>query len=319
MTHTQVEQCDWLYIAGYGRSGSTLVESYIAEHCDVLGIGELYFLWDRGFLKNEYVASGVCFNESKFWTGIIGDAFGDVSREQAVRYDRVFKRFLGSVIVPEPWDRASDDDYEEIGEILRPLARAIADRADGRTIIDSSKYPMFGAAIARTTDMRMGMLHCFRHPAAVAHSWSKVKKRPEAGPLGEPYMARSRFAGTSAWRWKAYNFQAQRLAKAEELESLLVPYEDFCKRPREYLELMTETFGLQEKREGDDLGWHSVSGNPARFRGSFERIKIDDAWQSQMGGAARSFVNVACGRQYDRLRRQASSQFGAVEKLDAAL
>ncbi len=301
--------CDWLYIAGYGRSGSTLLESYLAEHYDVLGVGEIYFLWDRGFLHNEYVASGIRFHESAFWKAVLGDAFGNITTERAQRFDAVFKQFLGGIVTARPWSRASDAAFDKFGEIMQPLASAILAHADGRTIIDSSKYPMFGAALARSAGVDIGLLHCFRHPAAVAHSWAKIKKRPEAGPQGKQYMARSRFFGTSALRWKAYNTQSVRLAHEYGLSRILVPYEEFCLSPDAYLRLISKRFGLRERRAGEDIAWHSVSGNPARFEGGLDRIRLDNAWKKDMAKTARILVQSACARQFARLNAQAAAQF----------
>ncbi len=42
-----------VYIAGAARSGSTLLEQLLAQSYDVVAIGEIMYVWDRGFRLNE--------------------------------------------------------------------------------------------------------------------------------------------------------------------------------------------------------------------------------------------------------------------------
>src|SRR4051812_39799023 len=65
-----------LYVAGAGRSGSTLLERLIAEKNDFFAVGELYYLWERGYERNELCSCGEPFHDCPFWQEVLRLTFG---------------------------------------------------------------------------------------------------------------------------------------------------------------------------------------------------------------------------------------------------
>ena len=299
---------DIIFIASYGRSGSTLLESTLRNRFDVMGVGELFFIWNRGVLKNELVGSGVPFRDSPFWTRILDRAFGGVSEAQARKFDNVFQSLRGNALRLTPASAWLPKDLTAFAEIARPLYEALVEEADGRVIVDSSKFPLFAAALAAVLDRKLGIVHAYRDPRAVAFSWSRVKWRAESTG-GQQYMARSRFALSSVWRWKWFNYQAAQLEGAFGLPRVLVGYERFCADPNRYLDLISESFGLTPKFRAD-MEWQSVSGNPARFEGTMDQIVLDENWRREMPRLSRAFVGLTCGTSFRALTDQDAVQFG---------
>ena len=59
-----------IYIMGAGRSGSTLLDTVLANHPDVVGVGELVNLHSAGWTSNEVCACGKLGTECDFWTRV---------------------------------------------------------------------------------------------------------------------------------------------------------------------------------------------------------------------------------------------------------
>ena len=59
-----------IYIMGAGRSGSTLLDTVLANHPDVVGVGELVNLHSAGWTSNEICACGQLGTECSFWTRV---------------------------------------------------------------------------------------------------------------------------------------------------------------------------------------------------------------------------------------------------------
>ena len=56
-----------LYIAGYGRSGSTILDLVLGNHPDICSLGEVGFLIDEIGSKDRICACGQSYNNCDFW------------------------------------------------------------------------------------------------------------------------------------------------------------------------------------------------------------------------------------------------------------
>ena len=60
-----------LYIVGFPRSGSTLLDRLIAANGGLLSAGEVRRVWERGLLGDELCGCGQPFSACPFWTRVI--------------------------------------------------------------------------------------------------------------------------------------------------------------------------------------------------------------------------------------------------------
>src|ERR1017187_271195 len=65
-----------LYIAGTGRSGSTLLASVLGEVEGVFAAGEVRYLWQRGLVEGRLCGCGVPVRECPSWGAILEAAAG---------------------------------------------------------------------------------------------------------------------------------------------------------------------------------------------------------------------------------------------------
>ena len=65
-----------LYVAGSGRSGSTIVDNILGQLDGVGRVGEVRFLWERGMLEDRTCGCGAAFSACPFWRAVLERAFG---------------------------------------------------------------------------------------------------------------------------------------------------------------------------------------------------------------------------------------------------
>ena len=71
-----------LFISGWGRSGSTLLDRMLSSSLGFFASGELREVWWRGVQENRQCGCGVGFNECPFWRAVGIEAFGGWDHEE---------------------------------------------------------------------------------------------------------------------------------------------------------------------------------------------------------------------------------------------
>jgi hypothetical protein len=295
-----------LYLAGFGRSGSTLVERLLGEMPGACAAGELTHMWQRGVRENERCGCGQPFQQCPFWRDVGQRAFGgwnqvDVERLMALRVavDRSRRVPLHSTPTLQ---RAFLPGLDEYVRYYSKVYEAAAEVSGSRVVIDSSKHASLAFCLRSSPDVELRVLHLVRDSRAVAHSWSKIVRRPDTE--SESRMT-TYPATTSAVRWNIQNSALQMLSRLG-TPLLRVRYEDLMRAPAATLRRMADFAGLAEGPEAefltaDDEGqwWaelttaHTASGNPMRFATGRIAIRRDDQWQQTMPRGRRRVVTAA--------------------------
>jgi hypothetical protein len=264
-----------LFIAGLGRSGTTVLERSIGEVDGVAAMGEVVHLWHRGIQLGERCGCGQPFADCPFWREVGTTAFGgwgnvDVRRVEALRESidrsRRIPAVLGRRLRPDFAAR-----LEEYTSYYRRIYDAVGSVSGARVIVDSSKHPSLAFCLSSRPDLDIRVVHVVRDPRAVAFSWTKTVNRPEATAGVDDLMHRYSPAQTAMF-WNSHNLALTALSRTR-TPTLTVRYEDFASAPRDTLRSIVSWAGL-----GDDVplpisahgvatltSAHTVSGNPARF------------------------------------------------------
>src|SRR6266705_3371373 len=69
-----------LYIGGWGRSGSTLLDRMLGQVPGFFALGEVREIWQSGLRENRLCGCGASFRECPFWTRVGAEAFGGWDR-----------------------------------------------------------------------------------------------------------------------------------------------------------------------------------------------------------------------------------------------
>lgn len=312
-----------IFLAGSGRSGSTLVERMIGEMPGFVNVGELIDLFRRVIEGDELCGCGERFSRCEFWNSVGERAFGgwelglvrDVARLQAAV---ARQRFIPHHLSPRQSHRfrASVGHYREV---YAALYRAIAETAGVGTVVDASKLPAQAMALAgEQVDLRV--VSVVRDIRGVA--WSMSKKdvvRPHSTQGVEVMFNRGMSFAAAEWTLCQAEVDAMRFLNVPvariRYERLAVGAKEEIRGALTALGFDVREAGLAHLREGEaDLGMsHGLSGNPSRFRGGTTKLRTDEVWRDEMPRLRQALI-AGIGLPY-RLRTAGS---GRVKRFDEA-
>ena len=283
-----------LYIAGWGRSGSTILDGILGQIPGLVSVGEIKFIWERGVIQNRRCSCGEPFSSCPFWTRVMSLTLPGADPERVKSLDeasrRTRTRHLPFMLLPGALGRYARD-LDWYRETLVTLYRAVLQVASADTVVDSSKFPSYAFLLRQTPDFEIRVVHLVRDPRAVAYSWTRDKIDPDA-PGGEQMEKLPPFV--TGLYWSAWNSSVERICAAQGIPRLVVRYEDLVASPRSKLDVIARWAGI-EGRPMPFVGEnevllapnHAVSGNAIRFNSGQVRILADDAWSREMNKGAR--------------------------------
>ena len=288
-----------IYIAGWGRSGTTIVDRILGQVPGFFSMGEMRYLWDRNLLENRLCGCGEKFSDCRLWQGVMQEAFGGMEGVNAAEMLRLREACSRTRHVPlmitAPGRRFLKPRMEKYLAALEKLYHAIPATTGARVVVDSSKFPTYAMALQMIPSMDLYMVHMVRDPRAVAHSWLRRKLQPDTGKL-EPMKEHGKLF--SSVIWNSWNWMTDLVWGGSPDHYLLLRYEDFVRQPRRSVARITALVGepgatLPFRDETTaELGInHTVSGNPNRFQTGPVPIRADDEWRSKMKPRDKLFVH----------------------------
>ena len=292
---------DVLYIAGIGRSGSTLVERLLGEVPGVCSLGEVAHLWRRGVLRNELCGCGTPFHDCPFWTAVGRAAFGGWSGVDAERMGALAREVDDVARVPRllrPGHGAFADSLREYVAAYAAVYRGAREVTGCRVVVDSSKFTSLAYCLRTSPDLRVRVVHAVRDSRGVAYSWTKTVRRPETGEDGDDAYMPTFSPARVAVLWSGHNLlvQAPRLLGTP---VRLARYEQFVADPRGFLARLLDFAGVPVTdatlapagRAWVQLGVsHQVAGNPMRYQVGRIPVRGDDTWRQALPARQRRLV-----------------------------
>jgi hypothetical protein len=286
-----------LFLGGYARSGSTIVERAIGTAEGCVSTGEIRFVWRRGFLEDEPCGCGEPFGACAFWRDVVRTAWGGPDRVDIHEIVRLQDRVDRWWRIPQVGlsGLGVRRDLDAYGAALDRLYRAIRSVSGARVIVDSSKDASHGwvlRSMGRSVDL--SVLHLVRDSRAVAYSLCERRKfDPASGRVWSAHGLARTIAG-----WTATNTLVGGLGRSAGIPYLRLSYEGFCENPDRALERIAAFVGEDPPplvgRDGIAAGIsHQVAGNPVRFTRGPIAIRADDEWRRSMSATGRRFVTAA--------------------------
>ncbi len=289
-----------LFIGGWGRSGSTILDRVLGQIPGVFSAGEVREIWIRGLLENRPCGCGRPFHDCPVWREIGEAAFGgwgSLDAEELARLRRRIDRpwMVPILALPGPWDRTwgAIDRYVSA---LADLYQAIFRVTGARVVVDSSKLPSHAFLLRRVDGLDLRVLHLIRDSRAVAFSWQK--RPPREGPRGTRSTL-PRFGPLAASiRWLVYNAETSALARFGVAYQRL-RYEDLMRAPRQTIATILRWVGVEASDR--DMPFvseaevtlgpsHTVDGNPVRFATGLVPLRPDEAWRRHLPPVDRTIV-----------------------------
>lgn len=291
-----------LYIAGSGRSGSTLLERLLGQLEGVQTLGEVHHMWLRAIGKNEQCGCSEIFTNCEFWSQIGQEAFGGwdkVSVDEVEQLKSQVDRQRHQPMTASPW--TSKERTRKLLEYTDYYARvyhAVQRTTGARIIVDSGKHPSLALALTHRNDIDLRIVHLVRDSRGVSHSWGKAVHRPEA-TTDEDAMMQQYSPLVSSALWLSTNLAAEGI-RLRGVPRYRMRYEDLVAQPKPTLRKMFQALGIPEDLELpiaadgtiDLRPNHSAAGNPMRFSVGTTTLRPDTAWRTQMGTKDRRLVSV---------------------------
>jgi hypothetical protein len=282
-------------IGGASRSGSTLLALLLGRHDRSVVVGELRYIWSRGYLQNQLCGCGKPFHDCPFWHEVLGEAYGSLERvpiQEILRLHRSVGEIwhlplLLAPVKPSTMERRVGRYLSHLGALCQAIHRV----SGADTLVDSSKLPTFCYLLTRVPGVDTRLVHLVRDSRATAFSFMRKRRKPEIH-WTTAYMRRfSSFE--SALDWNVLNVGMELVRRAK-VPYELVRYEDLVRDPRAAL-------GRALRSPGGDFDFladgqvrltmnHTVSGNPLRFSQGTLRIRPDTEWRDRMRGRDRYLV-----------------------------
>ena len=289
-----------LYIAGWGRSGSTIIGNILDQLPGVFHGGEIWYVWEQGLLEDRLCGCGNPFSRCEVWQAVmrrytqLRNAAPDPAILMAMH--RKFARTRGLLRPLLGLNAAgSTRERSEYMNELSMLYDAIRYVTGARWIVDSSKTPIYGYWLSQLVGVQFKVMHLIRDPRATGFSWLSKKYDPGAGRV----MVRNSLWKNSAL-WVVWNLAIEKLWRKGGGGNgyQRVYYSEFSHSPAQvineiadFLEIpLSPGFLVSSDRKLVLQATHTISGNPVRMKQENIQIRYDDRWIHSMGRLKRMLV-----------------------------
>lgn len=286
-----------IYIAGYQRSGSTIIHNILSQAEGFFGAGELTCIWNGSFKDNKDCACGKSFNECDVWKSVAYKSFGQLNKTDIDEMINISKsvrtRELFYLLIPT-LRRTFRKRCQPYLDQINKLYSSIFDITKCRAIVDSSKATFYGYLVSELSHFDTYTIHLVRDPRAVQQS---LLKRKYAGhPLflkHNPYI--------DAIRWCIENIFFEIFFFLMGRRVLKVKYEDFASSPKYTIRKMMHYINEDANQipfVSDDIvritPTHGVSGNESR--GAVGEVAIFDSpkWRDGLTKAQFIIISIIC-------------------------
>jgi Sulfotransferase family len=292
-----------LYIAGTGRSGSTVLANILGEVDGVFAAGEVRYLWQRGLKEGRLCGCGLPVRECPVWSKVLAEAgqLDDSNRADAVVSMlnhtgrlRNLPAILAGKVAPR-LNPANALSGAPARSALADLYGAMAHVTGSRVIVDSSKLPAYANVLASTPGIDLRVVHLIRDPRGAAHSWSSRKTLSDGA--ARAHMEQIGPA-KSAVLWDVWNMAGGVLFRGGPNRYMRLRYEDFVADPPGTVRAILSMVGMGDAQlpfvngnEAQTTPNHSVAGNPDRLRHGVITLRSDDRWRSGMTPRSRRVVS----------------------------
>ncbi|WP_327753318.1 sulfotransferase [Sphingobium sp. SJ10-10] len=283
-----------IYVAGYGRSGTTLIDIALGEHPAIMGAGEVTTLARHVWDKDEYCACGARVRDCPEWKAIMARWTQGEPEGFLAGYRRT-QEWTEALVAPGRLFRLPGwrDHRRRTVKLLRGMAMV-----SGRPIlVDSSKLPGRAFALAAMPGIDLHVVHVVRDGRGVA--WSLMKGHRQSVEKGVQRELRPKPLLYTALRWSMVNLAAEWLCRrVGPGRSIRVRYEDFVDDPRGEIGRIVALVGETPHLPAADLApfepQHQVAGSRHRMQKSLT-IRGDDKWKREMPGWKQRLFAFLCG------------------------
>ncbi len=264
-----------LYVAGWGRSGSTVLSRVIGG-TGVLGLGEVRWVWRRGVMARQSCSCGATWDGCPVWRPAVEAAIDGIADDPVEAAERLDALSIAAFRALE-LGRRSHPAVSEYVPVLTRLYRGLAEASGAEILVDSSKAAG-PALLARRTGIDTTVLQMVRDPRAVVWSHGRAKAPPEGIVADVSPVRRPSYV---AARWLARNAAVDLRVRPD----VRLRYEDMVAAPDAARAAVSDALRIPVPT-GPELE-HGIAGNPGRFGSTPLALRPDVEWQDRQPAGQR--------------------------------
>jgi hypothetical protein len=270
-----------LYVSGYIRSGSTVLDVVLGAHPDIVGVGELWDVFGLGWGAGEPCACGAPVPDCPFWAEVRRRLVARLGPgvEAEGRAGKRLERWRNLAPLEARGTLAGADRWGRIQAELLDAVRVTAGRA---VVLDSTKQPTRGVLLDLAAGQSVSTVHLVRDPRAVGWSVAQCVASDwgRGVPRGIAPIPPERFVA----EWIVTNLGSELALRRH--GGLRLRHEDFVQDPQNAARRVLDTVGLPVapllptiQGETPAVPGHQVAGNPMRRRGPMP-LRLDESWRT---------------------------------------
>ncbi len=286
-----------LYIAGCGRSGSTILDTVLGNHADMESVGEACHVVTNAWLRDDtYCACGEKGRDCDFWRDVHVEWERRVGPVDMAGYTKAAREIESCLRISVTQRRLASGDptYLEYLRLTIGLLAAIRDVSGAEIVVDSSKAPSRALALSLVEGVDLRLIHLVRDCRGVLWSAKKRFRKDHRAGISKDDHGRSVTRAMKAWA--VGNLVAGQLRRRlPRGKSIRLRYEDLITQP-----------GTELKRIGDLIGTdleplaaavvggqsmaigHTIAGNRVRMAGSIQ-LRPDVEWVEKLTWREQAF------------------------------
>ena len=265
-----------VYIAGYGRSGSTVLDVLLGNCPGVSSVGELFMFFRPG--ETRRCGCGATVADCSFWKAVRDAYCHRVGEPACDTMGLAFRRSVEGQHAMFSLKR-----HPHYAKSQSALLESIAQVSGTAVVVDSSKTAVEVAhrpAALRAAGVSVKVIHLVRDGRGCM--WSLMRGCNRKLEQGEenPQLAISRLRAVLGW------LQANLMALGR--DTLRVRYEDLVRDPSAELARIGRFLNIDTSAVVGSLAagkylrsGHSISGNRLRHTG-IQRLELDDEWRKRL-------------------------------------
>ncbi|GAB4523072.1 MAG: sulfotransferase [Pleurocapsa sp.] len=293
-------------IAGFGRSGTTILGNILGSISGFFHTGETCFLWENGINNNRNCGCGLPFRQCSLWHDILKNAYGNLENLKDINIKYLKQQGIpqNRDILPALIFKKRKENLESVHENLKKylinqekLYRSIANHTNCDVIIDSSKFPSYVYLLNLISSIDLYVVHLVRDPRAVAYSWQKKRIRSDVSTKNN--LLQEQFKPTKvALQWNAWNLLLEFFGNKElKQHYLFLKYEQFMQNPQQTVKSILNFVGEADKElpfvDSSSVSLtvnHTIWGNPIRSKTGLVKLKTDEQWKDKISPSHRKTV-----------------------------
>ncbi len=237
-----------VYISGYGRSGSTVLDLLLGNHPNILSLGEVGNIFDYYLSPTEACSCGAAFNRCEFWSRVMNRAFPKKDSKSLAGCRRLQLRVERWMSLP--WllmKKGRSEPKQQYRELNTRFFESIYQVSEKSIIVDSSKssYPFACRALAlrRLCGLEVKVIHLVRDGRGVIHSKLQGDNRKMRIGVYEKEIS-GPYRGLIGWNLVNCFSVLSRLFLPKG-NYILIRYEDLMSRPEKVLKRLGRFIGVE--------------------------------------------------------------------------